>query len=207
MNDFDDNFKTRLWDTIATIEADSGIEIVVIIKPCSEDYTDIALLGSGIVMLLALTFFFFAPPVFGDYLVFTATLAAYLLSFFIIAYIPGVKRILTPKSRRRRSVEIMARALFQKGQLHQTRAGVGTLIYCSLLEQEVFILPDRGAADAVPPEIWTQLQQDFARMFAARKPAEGLLSALQASGTVFARYLPTDEDDINEIPDDLEVAL
>jgi len=203
----DSEFKTRLWDTITAIEAVSGVEIVVMIKPASADYTDTALLGGAICSFLAFTIFMFAPMVFGDYLIYTGTIAGFTVGVLAVSYSTPLKRLLSGAARRRRNVEIMARALFQKGELHHTRDEIGTLIYCSLLERQVIVLADRGAAAAIPPQQWQRLQVELDSLFTSAEPASRFIEVLAASRELFTRYLPIAEDDINEIPDDLEVTL
>lgn len=203
----DQDFKTRLWDTVAAIEANSGVEVVVIIKPASADYNDTALLGGAILAFLAFSIFVFAPVVFGDYLIYAGTPVAFALGVLLVSFVPFLKRLLSSVARRRRQVEIMARAIFQKGGLHRTRAGVGTLVYLSELEQQVYLLADHGVMEALPPEEWEALQAAFQPVLRTADPPAKLLEVLAASGAVFARYIPLEADDINEIPDDLEVNL
>jgi len=203
----DQDFKTRLWDTIADIESRSGVEVVVIVKPSSADYNDAALLGGALLAFLTLSVFMFAPLVFGDYLVYTGVPTAFALGVLLVSYVPALRRLFSSAKRRRRQVEIMARALFQKGGLHRTAEGVGVLVYCSELEREVFLLADHGAMGAIPPEDWADLRASFQGVFEAGDPPARLLEVLAGSGTLFAEYLPIEPDDINEIPDDLEVSL
>jgi len=203
----DQDFKTCLWDTIAAIEAESGVEVVVIVKPSSADYNDAALLGGALLGFLALSVFMFLPMVFGDYLVYTGVPVAFALGVLLVSYIPALKRLFSGAVRRRRQVEIMARALFQKGGLHRTAQGVGVLVYCSELEREVFLLADHGAMAAIPPEDWVALRENFQSVFEDNDPPARLLAVLADSKTLFAEHLPIEPDDINEIPDDLEVSL
>lgn len=203
----DQEFKTRLWDAIATIEGESGVEVVVIIKPASADYNDAALMGGAILSFVVFSFFVFAPIVFGDYLIYTGTPVAFALGVLLVSYVPSLKRLLSGTARRRRQVEIMARALFQKGGLHRTQDGVGVLVYVSELEQQVYLLADHGVMEAFPVEEWEALEASFRGVLRASDPPAVLLDTLAASGPVFARYIPVEPDDVNEIPDDLEVSL
>ena len=101
----------------------------------------------------------------------------------------------------------MARAIFQKGGINHTRAKTGVLIYCSFLEQSVYILPDRGIEMAIPHEEWQSLRQEFNLIFADKKPTDALLNALLKTRLLFGRYLPARADNINELPNNLDIAL
>jgi putative membrane protein len=207
MKHFDEDFKTRLWQTIEAIENDSLVEVVVMVKPFSDEYPDIPLLWGAGFAFIALTFFMFTPFIFGDYLLYSGTLGAFALGMALALFVNPLKRLFISKKRMERSVEIMARALFQKGGMHHTQEHIGTLIYCSVFEKSVYILPDRGAKHAVPEDEWQQIREGFRDIFNAPNPADKLLEQLKKCQPVFAEYIPPVENDINELPDDLEVSL
>jgi putative membrane protein len=104
-------------------------------------------------------------------------------------------------------VEIMARALFQKGGLHHTSTEVGTLIYVSLLEKMVYILADRGAQLAIPEEEWQKIKTDLQSIFKEKQPTEAFLQALEKCKTTFNHYIPALENNLNELPNDLKIEL
>ncbi|EIJ42890.1 putative membrane protein [Beggiatoa alba B18LD] len=202
-----DAFKTRLWETIAQIEQQSLVEIVVIIKPRSDTYIDASLWCGAFFSLLTYTFFMFSPWVFGDYLIYTGTIIAFTLGTILSIFLPYLKRVVLTKKRLKRQVEIMARALFQKAGIYNTHSRAGVFIYFSLFERCVYILPDNAAYSAIPFDEWDNLNQQFHQIFTTANPAITLLKTLSQTRTLFHRYLPPVENDINELPDDLEVNL
>ncbi|ALG66553.1 TPM domain-containing protein [Beggiatoa leptomitoformis] len=202
-----DAFKTRLWDTIAQIEQRSLVEVVVIIKPRSEVYTDINLWCGTLTSFIVYTFFMFSPWFFGDYLIYTGTIAAFTIGSLFSMFIPALHRACLPRKRMRRSVEIMARALFQKAGIYNTHNRTGTFIYLSLFERMVHILPDNAAYTAIPFDEWEKFNTQLETIFTAPNPADALLQVLEAHQALFSQYLPPIENDINELPDDLEVNI
>ncbi|MDD5275733.1 MAG: hypothetical protein PHR16_06595 [Methylovulum sp.] len=199
-------FKTRLWDTVRAIEQTSQVEIVVVIRSRSEDYRDIALLCGIIGALLSFSYIMFSSDLFEDWLVYCAPILGFAIGY-ALAHWPRITRLGVGKQRLQRSVEIMARALFQKAGIRHTRAKIGVLIYCSWLEKSVYILPDRGAEMALPAEEWQRLRAEFQGIFISRKPAEALITQLHNVQPLFNRYLPSLANDINELHDAMEIDL
>ena len=101
----------------------------------------------------------------------------------------------------------MARALFQKGGLQHTSTEIGTLIYLSLLEKKTFIVADRGAQMAIPAEEWQKINQQLQNIFNTNNPAQALLTELAHCNATFARYIPALANNINELPNDLQIEL
>ncbi len=80
-------------------------------------------------------------------------------------------------------------------------------MYISLLEKLVYILPDRGAENAIPVEEWKEIKLDFQSIFDTKDVAGELINKLNKWQPVFAKYIPPVENDINELPDDMNVEL
>ena len=207
MKQFNEDFRTRLYDTIKNIEDNSLVEIVVIIKAASGKYRDIPLWSAVIFSILLYTFFMFSHFEFDVYLIYAFTVLSFFLIWSLVAATGFVQKIFINKSRKKRNVEIYARAIFQKGGLRFTKEHIGVLFYVSLLENMVYILPDRGAEFAVPVDEWEKMKQDFQLIFNDKNVAENLLDVLKNQQSVFSKYIPPVENDINELPDDLEVDL
>jgi putative membrane protein len=199
-------WQTRLWETIKHIEKNSQIEMVVVLRPRSADYRDIAWVWGVFGAWLGFTYVMFAPEYFIDDIVYATPIAAF-LSGFALAHLPLLTRLSIKKTRLEKSVEIMARAIFQKGGIQHTQAKIGVLVYVSWLEKRVVLLADKGVEMALPVSEWQTLRADFQSIFHERKPLDELIAQLEKSQPVFSRYLPPLANDINELPDDLDVDL
>lgn len=207
MKYFNKDFKTKLTSIIEEIEASSEVEIVVIAKPFSEGYRDIPYIVAGILTLIVLTIFIFVDIEFGDYLIYTGTVTSFPLGVLLGFYLKPLLRGFINKKRIERNVEVMARALFQKGNLSNTKQKVAVLFYCSVFERKVFILPDKKAELNIPVEEWEKIKLAFNTVFSSTNPAEKLLEELKKCKNTFSSFLPPVENDINEIPDNLEIIL
>lgn len=199
-------FQTRLWEAVKAIEHGSQVEVVAIIRSRSGDYRDIALSWGIVGALLSFTYVMFAPDLFDDWLIYGAPVVAFAASC-MAGNMPFLIRLSAAKSRLQKNVEIMARALFQKGGIQHTQAKTGVLVYCSWLEKTVYILPDRGVETAVPVEEWRKLRAEFQQIFTHNNPSVALLEQLHKSQALFEHYLPQLPGDINELPDDMEIDL
>ena len=200
------DFQTRLWEAIKSIEQDSQAEVIVVLRDSSHAYPDIPLVWGICAAWISHTYMMYAPDFFENWLVYYIPIFAFVISY-AFAHLPAIKRLCSKKSTLQKNVEIMARAIFQKGGIYHTRAKTGVLIYCSFLEQSVFLLPDRGIEMAIPHEEWQSLRREFNLIFAGKKPTDALLTELHKTRLLFGQYLPALADDINELPDIREINL
>jgi putative membrane protein len=201
------DFQTQLGKLIAELEQASQIEVVVIIKQNSGNYEDVPLGLGAMLSMLTFSYFFLVDVAFETYIVYFSTLAAFGLGALLGMILPFMQRLLAGKKRKQRNVEVMARALFQKGGLHHTSTKIGTLIYLSLLEKIVYIVADRGAQMAIPEEEWQKITADLQNIFNAKNPPEALLIELAKCKETFHRYIPALENNMNELPDNLSIDL
>jgi putative membrane protein len=205
-NQLTTEFQTRLWQAVKAIEQDSQAEVVVVLRSSSDSYAAIPLVWGLCAAWLGHTYMIYAPDFFETWLVYYIPIFAFAISYSF-AHLPWIKRISSKKKTLQKKVEIMARALFQKGGVQHTCDKTGVLIYCSFLEQIVTILPDRGLEMAIPEQEWQVLRHQFNQIFTDKKPVLALLSALQHTQVLFASYLPVQDGDINELPDVMEIDL
>ena len=207
MKKFNEDFKTELYQTIEDIENSSLVEVVAMIKPKSGNYHDISFFAGAIVLFLTYTFFMFAPPVFDVYLIYFLTVASFLVAYSAVEFIQPIKRILTGKKRKNKNTEIYARAIFQKGGIRHTKEKIGILIYVSLFEKKVEIIADRGAETSIPEEDWAKIDKGFQNIFNSSDLPAAFLNQIKSCKEIFSKYIPSSEDDINELPDDLDIDI
>ena len=201
------DFQTQLGKLITELEQASQIEVVVIIKQNSGNYEDVPLGLGAMLSMLTFSYFFLVDASFEAYIVYFSTLAAFGLGALLGLVLPFMQRLLAGKKRKLRNVEIMARALFQKGGLHHTSTKIATLIYISLLEKMVYVVADRGAQMAIPEEEWQKITTNLENIFKAKNTPEALLIELKKCKETFHRYIPALENNINELPNDLSIDL
>lgn len=207
MKKFNEDFKTELYQTIEDIENNSLVEVVAMIKAQSGTYRDISFGAGAVVLFLAYTYFMFAPTIFDVYLIYFMTIISFLVAYALVEFIPPLKRTITRKKRKNKQVELYGRAIFQKGGLRHTSKKVGVLVYISLFEKKSYIIADRGADTFIPGEEWDKINQGFQSLFKAPDFNTALLENLKSCKEIFSKYIPSTEDDINELPDDLDIDI
>lgn len=208
MDIFSEDFKTKLYDTIEQIENEnSEVEIVSIIRNQSEKYFDVSLLLSVGLMFILYAVLMIIPVEINVYLIFFVIVLSFFVFAAVFLFFPQLIRPFVKKERMKRNVEIMARAIFQKGEIYLTQNNIGVLFFVSLFEKEVFILPDKGAENSIPPEELDIMKQDFNQIFNSSDIAQSFLDKLSSTKEIFAKYIPPVENDINEIPDNLKIEL
>lgn len=205
MKQFDEAFKTKLYETIEDIENNSLVEVVAIIRSQSSYYKDISLWAAFLLMAVLYTFFMFAPIDFNVYLIYFFTVLSFPAMYVLTESFQNIKRPFINKKTANRKVEIYSRAVFQKGGVRHTQEKIGVLFYVSLLEKQVRVIPDRGAETMVPKEEWDKINAEFSGIFAEENKANAFLNTLAGCKAVFSEYIPPVENDINELPDNLEV--
>ncbi len=139
-----------------------------------------------------------------------ASNAAWLVLAIMLAYVggswigtwPPVIRLLTSPTRLRHKVALRAERAFAQHAISQTRERTGVLIMLSILERQIYVLPDRSLAGLVSAERWKQVVQAAVERLQDGRIAEGLSCAIAACGVVMAEVCPgRPGDNPNELPD------
>lgn len=197
MKEISSEFKTQLYDAVKNIESVSSVEAVAIIKKKSGDNSLMSLILAIFVGAIA-----YILGLRGN-LAFVLSLALLLIChFYPRFYMPiyGQKTL-------RHFAEVYARATFQKGNMCNTKDRTAFLIYCSYIEKQTVLIFDQGILDNVPKQELSKMENDFQNIWKAKDFKEELINQMNKSKEVFGAFLPIKPDDINELPDDLDVQL
>ena len=194
-------------DSVREIESKSSAEIVAVVKIRSGNYNDIALWSGFAVMFIVYSFFMFSPFDFDVYLIYILSLLSFFVGYAKVRIFNFITFFLTKKARMAHNAEVYARAIFQKGGIRHTTGKTGVLFYLSLFEKQVVILADRGAQNAIPAQEWEKINESFQKIFTNKNHRAAFVETLKNCSTVFAEYLPILPDDVNELPDDLDIEI
>lgn len=141
-----------------------------------------------------------------------ASNAAWLVLAVTLAYVggswigmlPPVLRLLTSPTRMRHKVALRAERAFAQHAISQTRERTGVLILLSMLERQIYVLPDRSLSGLVSAERWKQVVQAAVERLQRGDTAEGLTHAVTACGAVLADACPARPgENPNELPDQI----
>ena len=87
--------------------------------------------------------------------------------------------------------------------LHTTEQRTGVLIFVSLMEHHAEIIADAGISAKVDDAVWREAMDKLVGEIRAGRLAEGLIAAIETTGTVLARHFPRAANDRNELPNGL----
>lgn len=192
--------KQRVERAIVALEKQTSAEVVVTVRQSSGSYLAADLAFASLLSGIGLFVYVYHPAEFADDLVPPALLLLYACAAFFCAQVPALRRLFVRRSRLRENVRRAAVTAFHEQRIHSTSARTGILIYVSLFERVVEVVPDVG----VDPK---KLGADFGSAVveitsAVRGGGLGQLeSGLAHMAPALGRVLPRAADDVNELPD------
>lgn len=194
-------FSESVTRAVSGAERGTGAELIVVVAARSGTYRDIALLAGAAVAGLNLLVALFAPAVFPPAVVAVEVPLEFALAAWLAHRTPALLRALTPSGRRRRQVERAAAAHFVAEAVHGTRGRTGLLVYLSLLEEEVALVPDLGLAGKIPSAVWSEVT--WAASGDRLRPRSGsdFAGGIEQIGAILRTRVPAEDTDGNESPD------
>lgn len=187
------------------LEAQSGAEVVIAVRARSSHYLHAHLLAGAAAGTMILWFQLFSPWEFSLPAILLTPLLVGIATGFATQASPTVQRLLTPISVRQASVRTASQSAFFELGVGETRRRTGLLVYVSCLERSVAILPDRGLAAVSALRGWPEAKAELL-MAVERDDASLGAVALGRFGPLLAAAVPRAQDDVNELPDTVNVA-
>ena len=141
-----------------------------------------------------------------------ASNAAWLIQAALLAYGFGgwlgtlgpIIRLLTPTERMLEKVRFRAERAFAQHAVSQTRERTGVLIMVSLLERQIYVLPDQLLFQRIPVEEWARVVQGAVDRLKMGDLVGGLCQAIEACGALLQDVCPgRPHDNPNELPNRL----
>ncbi len=203
--------RERVRLAVHTAERHTNAEIVPMIVGRSGLYRDAQHRAGLVLALLALTILLTTELLWLPW-GWHASNAAWLVLVAIIAYGAGVWlgtlvpliRVLTSSERMRHKVRLRAERAFAQHAVSQTRERTGVLIMVSLLEHQIYVLPDQPLFQRVPMERWSQIAQAGVERLKTGDMVGGLCQSIETCGLLLAEVSPGRPDDNpNELPNEL----
>lgn len=193
--------RARFAKVVATIESKTSAEIVVTVRERASTYRHVDLAIGAVLGLAMLLVYVYAPIVFDDGHAVPAVVAAFVGGALLSSALDAPKRLFVPRAERQKLVATAARAAFVEQGISATRGRTGILVYVSLLENAVEVVPDIGVdVEALGPD-WKTAVGKLAGLARASATPDAIADALLALREPLALLLPVREDDVNELPD------
>lgn len=187
---------------IRQIESSTAVEVVVTVHQAADRHRRTGFVVGGGAALLTLLVMLLSPTLYHIAVIAVDTVLAFALGVLVCFWLPGVRRVLTPKSIRERAVERDARAAFDELGVGNTRGNTGLLVYVALFERRVLALPDRGICAELLGERYQQALDTMQRAV-ERLDEHAFLDGLSQLELPLAQLLPRQPDDVNELSDEV----
>jgi len=126
--------------------------------------------------------------------------AAIFIAVFLITCLPGVKRLVTPRSVRRARVRRAALQQFLAHGLHTTRDRTGVLIFAALADHQVEVIADEGIHARTDADVWAETVEVLTQAMKGGRPADGFETAIAHVGGVLAEHFPPRPRNPDELP-------
>ncbi|GAC1396714.1 MAG: hypothetical protein NVSMB56_11660 [Pyrinomonadaceae bacterium] len=188
-----------ITDAVERAEAKSAAEIIVVVRKQSGSYRDVCYLCGAGLAFAGLLFVLYSPYDIYEFWIPFDLIVLFALGACGCALTP-LRRWLTSEKRRERQIGIACAAAFIAEKVGTTRAHTGVLIYFSMLERRIELLPDTGVLQSVPTAEWRAFLPTLEPVARARRPTAQLVERIDALGELMGRFMPATADKINELP-------
>jgi uncharacterized membrane protein len=93
---------------------------------------------------------------------------------------------------------------FERLGMTATRERNAVLFFVVPSRHRFVVLGDRGINEKVGPEFWQRIARGLSESFHHRDYTRGLEAGIEAVGEGLALHFPRLENDVNELPDEVE---
>ncbi len=190
----DASFARDVEDAVRSAESGTAAEIVVVVARRSGSYRDVAIASGAAFAWAILVAVLFVEAEFHPVWIAAEVPLAGAAAAWLVHRTPSLLKRLTSPSRRMRQTREAAHAVFHEEAVHGTKGRTGLLVYLSLLEERVEVIPDAGLEALIPGADWHAIRWDAA-------DSAGFVAGLRAVGAVLGKRLPAAAGDANELPD------
>ena len=99
-----------------------------------------------------------------------------------------------------------AERTFERLGMTKTALRNGVLLFIASEENRFAILGDRGIDQKVPPGFWDEIAAKLTIRFKNAEFTDGIVEAISAAGEHLKKYFPRATDDVNELPNQIDVS-
>ncbi len=190
----------RLEARVAQVERSTCAEVVLVIARRSGEYRDLAILPAAVLAAVALFGVLYLPISVPEPLVLPVVFVAGLGGILAGWRWPELVDWMATHDRRVDRARARAKEAFVDEAVSATRERTGLLIFASLAERHVEVIPDHGLDGRIPRGEWNRLASDAAPRLSAEAWEAALDQLLGGAETLLAREFPATDDNPDEIP-------
>jgi putative membrane protein len=201
---YEERAKREAKGAVEAVEAQTSAEIVICLRGASDHYREADYLFGFLASLAALVTMLYADRSFVLASFPAGAVAAFLAGTLASAHVAQIRRILVFPARKQDAVRLGARAAFHDQGVTRTRHRTGVLLYISMFERRVVVLPDIGVEAAHLGPDWNAAVSRVEGCLTPSPDLDRFLAAVRALGPILGAALPRAEDDVNELPDEVQ---
>ena len=131
------------------------------------------------------------------------------VGFVVGSWLAGVFPILClafiPRREMVEEVEKRAHEVFSRERVRGTAGSTGILIYVSLYEHMVRVLPDNAIVDKIEQNQWDAVRDLIVDGIKQNRADDGLCQAVLMCGKLLTKHFPRELDDANELHNELRI--
>ncbi|MCA9551100.1 MAG: hypothetical protein KC933_13785 [Myxococcales bacterium] len=193
----------RLTAAVVELEGQTSAEVVVTVRSASALHREGDYLAGFLTALVVLLLLLYLPWPFALYTFPLEMTAGFVVGAVVSMRLPALRRYLVMRAAKTRAVEQAARAAFHELGVSATTGRTGILVYVSLFERRVKLVGDLAVDRRVLEPGWSEAERGMERALVAGDP-EAFAAAMLGLGPELAVRLPRGEDDVNELPDEVQ---
>ncbi|MBB3060263.1 TPM domain-containing protein [Microbulbifer rhizosphaerae] len=193
--------RRKVAEAIKEVESRTDAEVVTVLAREADSYLYISTLWAAFLSLLLAPLAQFLPWWLDYREAFTLQWLLFIALAVLFRWRPLTMRLVPKKVKYWRAANL-ARRQFLEQELHSTRGRLGLLIFVAEAEHYVEILADRGLAERITNESWSEIVENFIREIKRGKTGEAFVHCVEKCGELLQETTPVSEIK-NELPNHL----
>ncbi|WP_308366878.1 MULTISPECIES: TPM domain-containing protein [unclassified Microbulbifer] len=193
--------RRKVAEAIKEVESRTDAEVVTVLAREADSYLYISTLWAAFLSLLLAPLVQFLPWWLDYREAFTLQWLLFIVLAVLFRWRPLTMRLVPKKVKYWRAANL-ARRQFLEQELHSTRGRLGLLIFVAEAEHYVEILADRGLAERITDESWSEIVENFIREIKRGKTGEAFVHCVEKCGELLQEVAPVSEIK-NELPNHL----
>jgi putative membrane protein len=197
---FQPEAKKKTGLAIKAIESKTSVEVVVAMRHRVAEYRSTDLTFGFACACTALAALWFSPSTYAVEHMPFEMLGAFIVGASLSAFVHPLRRAMTPKATVARQLEVAARAAFYELGISKTNRRTGLLVFASMYESAVVLVPDAAVDRKALLELSTA-KKTLETAIGARD-FDAFIKALELLTPPLEKAMPRKADDENELPDE-----
>jgi putative membrane protein len=194
--------RKRVGLAVEDIEKGTSAEVVVTVRHRSGDYRHTDMFHGSVLAFAALAFMLFDTQVFDIDVMPINVVLAFVIGTALSHWVPWLRRAATSKRLLGESTQKSARAAFYDLGVSRTKGRTGILVYVSMFERRVEVVPDIAVKPEELGEGWKSALSAMQNAVAQGPDVDRFLAAMATMKEPLSSALPIQPDDVNELPNE-----